>query len=289
MSTVSTQTIKELRLKTGCGILECKDALKESAGDLEAAHRLLRQKGLAKLAKKQARVTQEGVVAVYVDPSCNKAALVEVNTETDFASKSEVFLDFCNDLCADIATNSTQSYDPSNIAPNSSGSDYKSVIGGLVAKMGENLKVSRFAALKSDANTDYIVCYSHLRGKIGVLVKFCDLSLEKRDGFAELAKSVAMHVAAASPDYLKRTDVPSDVVDGELKIIAQQLKKENKPEDKIPMISKGKLNKFFEQVCLVDQKFVKDPKVTVSKVLQEYDANLKVASFYRFQLGETSS
>ena len=287
MSSVSTQAIKELRLKTGCGIVECKEALNEASGNLEGAHKLLREKGLAKLAKKQTRTTSQGVVAVYVDSSNDKAALVEVNTETDFASNSDVFLQFAQQLAQDIAISPDQSFSLELFSAQS-GNNYQSIIGELVAKIGENVKVSRFGGFVGKEQDQFIVGYSHLRGKIGVLVKFSGVKANLRQSFVSLAKDIAMHVAASNPEYTDSKSVAPKVIEQELEIITNQLKQENKPADKIPMISKGKLNKFFEQVCLMDQKFVKDPKLSVAKVLTNFDSQVKVDGFYRYQLGENS-
>ena len=293
MTSFSAQQVKALRDKTGCGMMECKQALEDASGDMDQAFRLLREKGLAKIEKKQGRQTTEGTVALYIHPTHQRGAMVEVNTETDFAAKNSEFLSFAEAVAQTLVQQQSPGLSQLMEASLSGGSGQSiaTSLGDLVGKIGENVTLRRMHLLQSheDGGTGVVVGYSHLGGKISTLVQFSGVSLEERDEFINgVGRDVAMHIAAAAPLYLSEQDVPADVLAEEQSIIKTTLASEGKPTDKIPMITKGKLAKFYEQVCLIKQKFVKDPKLTISQVLSDKKNNktIKILAFARFQLGE---
>ncbi|MCY4443228.1 MAG: translation elongation factor Ts [Proteobacteria bacterium] len=286
MVSFNAQKVKELRDKTGCGMMECKQALVDASGDLDEAYGLLRQKGLAKVEKKQLRSTTEGTVALHVAESGHFAAVVEVNTETDFAAKNDEFLAFSAAVVCSVkpTMRSVQELENS-VLQGGSGHTVKTAVGDLVGKIGENVSLRRLATF-SCADDGLIIGYSHMHGKIVTLVRFSHVATELRESLRDLGKDIAMHVAALSPLYLDEKSVPSDVVQKEEEIVKGRLATESLPADKIPMIAKGRMGKFYEEVCLLKQKFVKDPKSTVADVVKELDSRVVLEEFLRFQLGE---
>ena len=284
MATITAKDVAALRAKTGIGMMECKKALVEADGDMDAAIKLLREKGELKAESKMAtRIAADGLVDVLTVG--NKTAIVEVNTETDFVAKNELFKTFVKNLLKVIIDTNPADVEALNA------SDYEGVtveakLKELIFQIGEKITVRRFAIVEGTTST-----YIHGMGSIGVIVKF-DTDCAEKDGFAEFAKNVALQVGAYPTPYLDRDAVPADVIENEKNIIKAQLandpKMANKPEKVLDGIVMGKLGKFYENNCLVDMEYVKaEDHESVAK----YVANtakalggfIKIASFVRFE------
>ena len=216
---------------------------------------------------------------------------MEINTETDFAARNEEFIAFASSVAETLAHHpSTPDVASLLSLPLSGGpgQDISTSLATLVGKIGENVSVRRLAVLNTGDDLESVVVgYSHLGGKIATLVQFSGVPVESRDEFTRgMGKDIAMHVAASAPKYVDESEVPAEVIDAEKAIIEKTLASENKPADKIPMIARGKLSKFFEEFCVVKQKFVKEPKLTVTAALDNAQKGVSITSFVRFQLGE---
>ena len=274
---ISAKLVKELREKTGAGMMDCKKALEACDGNLEASFDWLREKGIAKAAKKADRIAAEGLTAFVIDG--NAASIVEVNSETDFVAKNAEFQELVADIAKVIVANQPADLDAA-LKLQLDGKDLETVIAEKSGKIGEKLSLRRFAVLtKEDA--EVFGAYSHMGGKMSALVKLSDSDEEK-------AKDIAMHVAASAPQYIDRTAIPTEVLDRELTVLKAQAMEENatsakpKPENIIEKMVEGRLNKNLKEMCLVDQEFIKDPDQTVAKYL----GNGKVLEMVRFQVGE---
>ena len=274
---ISAKLVKELREKTGAGMMDCKKALEACDGDLEKSFDWLREKGIAKAAKKADRIAAEGLTAFVVDG--NNAAVVEVNSETDFVAKNAEFQELVA-LVAKTVCNGNPADLEAALALDVEGKDLATVIAEKSGKIGEKLSFRRFVVL-TKADDESFGAYSHMGGKMSALVKLTGSNEEK-------ARDVAMHVAASAPQYIDRTAIPAEVLERELNVLKAQALEENaksakpKPENIIEKMVQGRLNKNLEEICLVDQKFIKDPDLTVAKYL----GNGKVAEMIRFQVGE---
>lgn len=265
----------ELRSKTNAGMMDCKKALKETNGDMEAAIEYLREKGIAKAAKKADRVAAEGLIFAVVSDDHKKGAMLEFNSETDFVAKNENFISFGEKMTELVLKKDVADID-ALLKEEIDGLKVKDALTNMIAKIGENLHPRRLAKIVTEG---FVTSYIHMGGKIGVLVEIDgDFSSENK----EKAHDVAMHIAAMSPDYLDKTDVPEDVKAKESEIMRKQLLEQGKPEKIIDKIIMGKMNKFYEENCLLQQKFVKDDKISVS----QYLAPLSVKSYVRFKIGE---
>ena len=274
---ISAKLVKELREKTGAGMMDCKKALEACDGNLEASFDWLREKRIAKAAKKADRIAAEGLTAFVIDG--NAASIVEVNSETDFVAKNAEFQELVADIAKVIVANQPADLDAA-LKLQLDGKDLETVIAEKSGKIGEKLSLRRFAVLtKEDA--EVFGAYSHMGGKMSALVKLSDSDEEK-------AKDIAMHVAASAPQYIDRTAIPTEVLDRELTVLKAQAMEENatsaqpKPENIIEKMVEGRLNKNLKEMCLVDQEFIKDPDQTVAKYL----GNGKVLEMVRFQVGE---
>lgn len=276
---VTAAQVKELREKTGVGMMECKKALTENGGDLEQAIVWLRERGLSRAAKKAGRVAAEGVVCINVADDMATGVLVEVNCETDFAAKNEDFQNFCKEVSDIALTNKAPSAEALAELKNAAGENIGDALKSLIAKVGENMTLRRVQYMEP-AN-GIVVGYSHMGGKIGAMVA---LEGATKDNL-ELGKDVAMHIAAASPRYLKSDEVNQSELDQEKEIAKKKLIEQGKPEDLIEKILVGQMNKFYKEVCLVDQAFVKDPNVSITKLLKQ-NGDISISSFARFALGE---
>jgi len=272
---ISAKLVMELRKKTDAGMMDCKKALIETNGDLEAAANYLREKGMTKAAKKASRIAAEGLVFNAISDDEKTTSLVEFNSETDFVAKNDEFIDFGNLLAKIVLENDVKSVEELN-AFEVNGTTIESQLKEVIAKIGENMNIRRIAKLSSD---DFVSTYLHMGGKIGVAIQ---LEGEVTDENKAKAKDIAMHVAAMSPDFLDKSDVTQEILDKEREILKKQLIDQGKPEKIIDKILIGKMNKFFEENCLLQQKFVKDDKMTV----QNYLGKLKIVSVKRFKLGE---
>ncbi|MCD2435510.1 translation elongation factor Ts [Acidaminococcus sp. NSJ-142] len=273
---ITASLVKELRERTGAGMMDCKKALTATDGDMDKAIDYLREKGLSKAAKKASRVAAEGIVDAYVDEANKIAVLLEVNCETDFVANTDDYKNLVLSVAKHIAANK-----PADVAELANqtflGTDKKvsDVITEAIAKIGEKIDIRRFTVY--EYGNDTVGHYIHGGGKIGVLV-------ELEGGDAEVAKDVAMHIAAANPAYLDRTQVPEAELDHEKEVLSEQAKNEGKPEKIIEKMVLGRIQKYYKEVCLVDQEFIKDPDKSIAGLLKEHNAKAK--RFVRYQLGE---
>ncbi len=280
MAEISAALVKELREKTGVGMMDCKKALAETNGDVEAAIELLRKKGMAKAASKGSRVATEGLVGASISADGRTGAVVEVNCETDFVGKNETFVALVNDIAKFVVDKATTEEgtgaDLLSQPSWEAGKTVDEVVNEAIQKTGEKIEIRRFVRY-SAPDGSVLGSYIHLGGKIGVLV-------ELKGGDAALAKDVAMHVAASQPQFCLREEVPADVVAKEKDILLAQPDLQSKPENVREKMVEGRISKFFEQICLVEQPFVKDPGMTVKELLGKVNAS--VSRFTRFGLGE---
>jgi len=283
MVQITPQLVKELRERSGVGMSKCKEALVEADGDIQKAVDILRKKGLASAVKKEGRETKEGIIGVF--ETNENIALLEVNTETDFVSKNEKFHKFVSELTqqvaktspASIAEFSNENYD---IDPSLTIEEYRNL---LVQSIGENIQISRLQVIAKKDMCSYGI-YSHMQGKIVTIVEIIGSTDE-----AKLARDIAMHVAAEDPQYLKKEDITEAVRRKEEEIARSQIK--GKPENIIEKILVGKIKAFEDQVCLLNQKYIKDPNITIEKVVEnrskEIEGNLKINCFWRWKVGES--
>ena len=274
MAQITAALVKELRERTGAGMMDCKKALTAVEGDMDKAIDFLREKGLAAAAKKAGRIAAEGVVGSFVSADGKIGAIVEVNCETDFVAKTDGFKALVEKIAAHIVATKPADVE-ALLASELDGQTVEALVTASVAKIGEKIFVRRFALY--EAPEGVVAAYIHGGGKIGVIV-------ELKGGNAELGKDVAMHVAAANPSYLERSQVPAAELEHEKEVLSEQAKNEGKPEKIIEKMVMGRINKYYKEVCLVDQEFVKDPDQTVGKLVKA--AGAEVLAFSRFQLGE---
>ena len=285
---ITSGMVKELREKTGAGLMDCKAALTASVGDMEAAIDHLRKKGLAAAAKKSSRIASEGVVCAHVEG--NSGALVEVNCETDFVARTDDFAGLAKEIAALVNAKAPRDVDEALLLPAGGGGHLGEKLVEAVAKIGEKVSFRRFARLEPPAGTPGVVVpYIHAGGKIGVLVAVSGAD-RSNAAVAALAKDLAMQVAAANPSFVGRNDVPAAVIEREKSIYREQAKASGKPDKILDKIADGKLEKFFGDFCLVEQAFIKDPDRKVSQLLAEAGkaagAPIAVSAFARFQVGE---
>ena len=270
---IPANMVKELREQTGAGMLDCKKALTETNGNMEEAVTWLREKGISKAAKKQTRIAAEGLALAKVEG--NKAVIVEVNSETDFVAKNPEFTGLVNDIATAILGSNVSTVEEVNKLE-VNGTSIENMIVEKTATIGEKLSFRRFELVEKQDNQVFGT-YSHMGGKIVTLAV-----LEGTD--AEVAKDVAMQIAAMRPLYLDKDSVPSERVEKERAILTEQAENEGLDANKLPMIVNGRLNKFYEEVCLLDQGFVKENKMKVSKYVES--KGMKVLSFVRYEVGE---
>jgi elongation factor Ts len=265
--------VKELREQTGAGMLDCKRALTETNGNMEEAINWLREKGISKAAKKQTRIAAEGLAAAKVEG--NKAVIVEVNSETDFVAKNPEFTSLVDTIASAVINSDVKTVEEAmNLEVE--GTTIENLIVDKTATIGEKLSFRRFELVEKQDNQVFGT-YSHMGGKIVALTV-----LEGTD--VEVAKDVAMQIAAMRPLYLDRDSVPTDRVEKEREVLTEQATNEGLDANKLPMIVNGRLGKFFEEVCLVDQGFIKENKMKVSKYVES--KNMKILSFVRYEVGE---
>ena len=273
---VTASLVKELREKTGAGMMDCKKVLTETDGDMEKAIELLRERGIAKAAKKSGRIAAEGLVEAYVSEDGKIGAIVEVNSETDFVSKNEEFKTFVMNVAKQIVEKAPKTVEEllSQESIEVPGKTVNDVLVDKIATIGENMNIRRFERFESEGLVEK---YIHGDGKIAVLVNM-------KKGSKEVAKDICMQIAAARPEYLNEQSVPAERVEKEKEILKAQTMNEGKPEAIAEKIVQGRIGKFFSEICLVDQAFVKDPNMKVSQLLKEKDA--EVVEFARFEKGE---
>ena len=270
---ITAALVKELREMTGAGMMDCKKALTECDGDMDKAVDFLREKGLAQAAKKAGRIAAEGLVGACVSEDAKTGVIVEINCETDFVAKTDEFKELVNGIAAHIAATKPADND-ALLASELEGQTVAELITAKIAKIGENISLRRFALYETDG---IIASYSHAGGKIVTLV-------EMKGGDAALAKDIAMQVAAANPAYLDRTQVPAAELEHEKQVLTEQARNEGKPEQIIEKMVVGRIEKYYKEVCLVDQAFIKGDDETVKGLLKA--ANAEVVRFVRFEMGE---
>lgn len=271
---ITAGMVKELRERTGAGMMDCKKALTETDGDMEKAIDLLREKGIAKAAKKADRIAAEGLT--FVEVQGNKAVIVEVNSETDFVAKNESFKGLIATVASSVLANTPQTVEEALAQPHE-GSTLQEFINTQIAKIGEKISLRRFEIVEK-VDGDSFGAYLHMGGKIGVLTVLEGTNDE------DLAKDVAMHVAAINPLYVSRDQVSEEEVVREREVLTQQALNEGKPENIVAKMVEGRLSKYFEDICLLDQPFVKDGDQKVGKYVANKGAKIK--SFVRYEVGE---
>lgn len=286
----TAQDVKELREKTGCGMMDCKKALTSSDGDMEKAIELLREKGLAAAAKKSGRIAAEGIVCAMVDDKKNIGAMIEVNSETDFVGKNADFVAFVEACAKTVIDENPKDVDALMTCTLAGGNvTVDAALKDKILTIGENLKIRRF--IRYEGN---VVSYTHGGGRIGVLVKFELDGVANNDAFVTFGKDVAMQIAAVSPAYLCPNCVPAEEVEKEKEIVVAQIandpKLATKPDQVKTKMVDGRINKYYKEVCLLCQPFVKDGEIDVAayveKTGKELGGTIKVADFARFEKGE---
>ena len=287
MAEIKAAMVKELREMTGAGMMECKKALVEANGDMEAAVDVLRKAGLAAVAKKAGRATNEGTVYAKVSDDCTMGAVVELNCETDFVGMNEKFKAYAEKIADAVLANDPADMDALK-ASELNGETVEAIVTDCIHVMGENTQLSRFASIKGDAVSSYI----HMGGKIGILVAFelGDAAVAATDAFKAYGRDIAMQVAAAAPIAATREEVPAATVEHEMSIYKAQAAESGKPEQIQVKIAEGRMNKFYGEFVLTEQAFVKDPDQKVSaytnKVAKELGTTIKILGFKRFVLGQ---
>ena len=274
MAQITASLVKELRERTGAGMMDCKKALTQTDGDIDAAIDYLRENGIAKAAKKADRIAAEGLS--YIEVKGNKAVILEINSETDFVAKNEKFVALVKNVAEAILAAEPATLEEA-LQVEAQGGTVEAVINEGIATIGEKLSLRRFEVVtKSDA--DAFGAYSHMGGRIGVL------TLVEGSTDEEAAKGVAMNIAALAPKYLDESEVPADVLEHEKKVLTEQALNEGKPANIVEKMIVGRINKFLEEITVVKQKFVKDDSFTVEKFVASKGG--KLAKFVRYEVGE---
>jgi elongation factor Ts len=272
---ITAQMVKELREKTGAGMLDCKKALTETDGDMDKAIDFLREKGIASAAKKGDRIAAEGLT--YVVAQGNEAVILEVNSETDFVAKNEAFQALVKDLAAHLLNNKPATVEEASAQTMENGATVADHINASIAKIGEKLTLRRFAVL-SKTDNDAFGAYIHMGGRISVL------SVLEGTTDADAAKDVSMHIAALKPKYVSRDQVSQEEVEHERQVLTQQALNEGKPAKIVEKMVEGRLGKYFEDVCVLDQTFVKNPDQKVRQFVESKGATIR--EFVRYEVGE---
>ncbi|SFP08391.1 translation elongation factor Ts [Salibacterium halotolerans] len=272
---ITAGMVKELREQTGAGMMDCKKALSETDGSMEEAVNYLREKGISKAQKKADRVAAEGLT--YVTSSGNKAVIVEINAETDFVAKNENFQNMVKSTADFLLENEPADVESALSSEVEEGTTLEGYINDQIAKIGEKISLRRFQVIHKDDNAVFGE-YLHMGGSIGVLL------LAEGTNDHAVAKDLAMHVAAVSPSYVSRDEVSSEEIEQEREVLKQQALNEGKPENIVEKMVEGRLNKYFEQICLLDQEYVKDTEQKVAQFLK--DQGVSVKTFVRYEVGE---
>ena len=292
---ITAEQVAKLRERTGAGMMDCKKALTEHGGDFDKAIDHLRKKGMASASKKAGRTAKEGTVFSLIDQESKAAVIVEVNCETDFVAKNDQFVKFVNNIATHIAKANPEN--PTALLAQKFSGDASKTVDDLVKEqistLGENMMVRRFARYPLSEGKA-VKSYIHMGGKVGVLIEvnLANAAKAEQEPFATLIRDLTMHVAAASPLYLSSAEVPAEVIAKEKEIALAQVQAQggNKPADVLEKIASGKINKYFEDTCLVKQKFIKDDKKTVEALVAEtgkaMGETISIARFARFVLGD---
>ena len=274
MAQITASLVKELRERTGAGMMDCKKALQQTDGNIEAAIDYLRENGIAKAAKKADRIAAEGLS--YIEVKGNKAVILEINSETDFVAKNEKFVALVKNVADAILAAEPKTLEEA-LQVEAQGGTVEAVINEGIATIGEKLSLRRFEVV-SKTDSDAFGAYSHMGGRIGVL------TLVEGSTDEEAAKDVAMHIAALAPRYLDESEVPADVLEHEKKVLTEQALNEGKSANIVEKMIVGRINKFLEEITVVKQKFVKDDSLTVEKFVASKGG--KLAKFVRYEVGE---
>jgi elongation factor Ts len=272
---VTAQMVKELREKTGAGMMDCKKALTESNGDMEKAIDFLREKGIAKAANKADRIAAEGLTSIVVDG--NEAVILEVNSETDFVAKNEAFQALVKEIAEHLLKNKPATVEEASTQTMENGAIVADHINASIAKIGEKLSLRRFTVV-SKTDNDAFGAYLHMGGRISVL------TVLEGTTDADAAKDISMHIAALRPKYVSRDQVSQEEVERERQVLTQQALNEGKPENIVAKMVEGRLGKYFEDVCVLDQTFVKNPDQKVRQFVESKGATLR--EFVRYEVGE---
>ena len=279
---ITASQVNELRKKTGAGMMDCKKALTEANGDFEKAIEILRKKGASVAAKRAEKSANEGTIKTKVSDNGITGIIAEVNCETDFVANSDDFVNFTDEVLQTI-----DSKRPANLQELLNDEGLKNKMTDLLGKVGEKIELSRFAIEK--AEDGIVVDYVHLGSKLGVLVRFDNAGKAAND-LAEMGKDIAMQVAAMNPICVNREEVPQDVINKEIEIYKEVSRKEGKPENILDKIAQGKLNKYYQENCLIEQAFIKDNSKSVGDLLKEFNSkhgtNAVIKLFHRFHLGD---
>ncbi len=262
---ITMEMVKELRVKTGAGILDCQKALKESDGDMQAAVDFLRKKGLAAAAKKSGRTTNEGLVTTKISENGNEIFLVAVLCETDFVARTDEFKNLCSELSGELSGELKEN-NRAEAVPEEKVEEYKEKINAAIAKIGENMQIGDYGKFIAGP-TGRIYNYTHFNGKIGVALELD--SENTGEALDEIGKSISLHIAAMAPEYVKSDEIPVEVVDKEKEIYAEQMKESGKPANVVEKIIDGKVKKFYEEKCVIEQVFALDTSKTIAGMLKE--------------------
>ena len=281
MAQITAAMVKQLREMTDSPMMECKKALVEADGDMDAAVDVLRKNGLAKAAKKAGRETNEGAVAAFVSEDGKTGALLELSCETDFVANTDRFKDLCRDFAKHIAAAAPATVEEMLAQPfyKDAGKTVNDLIGEATASIGEKISVRRFARFVAEHGM--VDTYNHMGGRIGVMVELsCP---EVTDEIKALSHDLVMHIAAANPQFVRRDEVPTDNLEKEREVLTQQALNEGKPAKIVERMVEGRIEKYYKEVCLLEQPFVKDPDINVTKML---GGKADVVRFVRFERGE---
>ena len=287
---ITAAQVKELRDRTNAGMMECKKALQETDGDIEAAIKKLREAGAIKAAKKADRTAKEGVVSAHIDDDAKHGVLVEVNCETDFVAKNDNFQGFVSDLIGAVAASGATDFEAANAVAHGEGT-IDDLVKNKVIELGENLQFRRMTRFDVDGS-GVVASYIHFGGKVGVLLEVgCENdATASDDGFRELVKDLTLHIAAAAPAGLGRDDIPADLVEAEKDLFRKQMENSGKPPEILDKIIEGKLGKFYSESCLLEQGFVKDPDTSIGNLVEakgkQLGDTLTVRRFVRYAVGE---
>lgn len=287
---ITASIVKELRDKTNAGMMDCKKVLTETAGDIEASIKLLRERGILKAGTKSDREANEGIITARVNSTATTGILLEINCETDFVSRNDNFQAFVAQIADKLITTDAKDH-AAALAIHHGESTIEDFVKVKVLELGENIQLRKFVRFDA-ASGGVIASYIHLGGKVGVLLEVGTTkpATASNGAFQELIKDLTLHIAASAPKGLSRDDIPQDIVDAEKEIFRVRLLEQGKPENIIENIVKGQLGKFFAESCFLEQGFVKDPDVTVNQLLEnkgkELGDTLTVTRFVRFGLGE---
>lgn len=287
MSAITAEQVKALRDKTGAGMIDCKKALTEANGDFEKAIEILRKKGAAVASKRADRAANEGIIITKIANDEKLGLILEVNCETDFVAKNDDFKAFANYALEAIWTNQPKTIDEA-ININYNNTTIRNELDALIGKIGEKITVSRFGFLS--VSNGIISDYIHFGSKLGVLVSLSAKEIGNVEELRTLGKEIAMQIAAMKPGWISRNDVPKDIVDKEIEIYKDLAKKEGKPENILDKIAQGRLNKFFEENCLLEQIYIKDNNKKIQHLLDDYNkkhkADLTVSGMYRYHVSD---